>query len=49
MKRCEQCGTEYEDSLEKCPACAKRRRQYLIAGIVVAVAVIAVLKFVFIF
>lgn len=49
MKRCAKCGKEYEDVLDKCPACAKRTRRYVTIVIVLAVAVIALLKFIFIF
>jgi uncharacterized OB-fold protein len=49
MKTCEKCGKEYEDSLEACPKCAKRKRQFIIAGVVIAIVVIAILKFIFIF
>ncbi len=49
MKRCEKCGTEYEDVLDRCPACAKRTKRYAIIAIAIAVVIIAILKFVFIF
>ncbi len=49
MKQCEKCGREYEDVLDKCPACAKRTKRYIIAGIVLAVVIITILKFMFIF
>jgi len=49
MKHCEKCGREYEDVLEKCPGCAKRNRRMIIIGIVAAIVIITILKFVFIF
>lgn len=49
MKKCEKCGREYEDVLDQCPACAKKRKRNIIIGVVIAVVIIAILKFMFLF
>ena len=49
MKTCAKCGTEYADSDEKCPACAKRTKRYIIIAVIAVVVISATLKFLFLF
>jgi uncharacterized protein (UPF0212 family) len=43
------CGKEYSDAEEKCPACAKRTKRYIIIAVVAVVAISATLKLLFLF
>lgn len=49
VKTCDKCGKEYEDSLDGCPKCAKRKKQYIIAAVIAVVVISAVLKMLFLF